>query len=86
MPEASEVFSDQILQRRVVENLLRQQLLQTPVLVLERPQALDGIVLYDFDQLQTMVAETYAIWAEVWTGRTEVIRRNGTSDGEGFGF
>jgi hypothetical protein len=46
----------------------------------------DAVALYDFDQLQTMIAETYAIWAEVHSGRVEDIRRNGTSDGTGFGF
>src|SRR5258705_13235189 len=39
-PGASEVFSDQILQGCIVQHLLRQQLLQTPVLVLQRPQTL----------------------------------------------
>ena len=38
MPEASEVFSHEILQRRVVENLLGQKLLQTAVLILERAE------------------------------------------------
>jgi hypothetical protein len=46
----------------------------------------DGVPLYDFDQLQVMVAETYTIWAEVHAGRVEGIRRHGSSNGTGFGF
>src|SRR5579863_4170922 len=34
-PEASEVFSDQVLERRIVQHLLGQQLLQPPILVLQ---------------------------------------------------
>src|SRR6266849_9558901 len=37
-PEALEVFSHEILQRRVVQHLLGQQLLQTPVLILQCTQ------------------------------------------------
>src|SRR6478735_9212851 len=37
--EASEVFSDQVLERRIVEQLLGQQLLQPAVLVLQSPQS-----------------------------------------------
>ena len=45
-----------------------------------------GVALYSFDQLQAMVAETYAIWAEVWAGRVEDTRRRGGRSEEGFGF
>ncbi len=38
----------------------------------------DGIPLYEFDELQRMVAETYAIWAEVWAGRIAEARRRGS--------
>jgi hypothetical protein len=38
--EASEVFSDEILQRCVVQHLFGQELLEPPVLVLQRPQPL----------------------------------------------
>lgn len=52
-----------------------------------RPTYDTGIALYTFDELQAMVAETYAIWAEVWTGRVEEIRRrSGSAGDEGFGF
>src|SRR4029077_16051211 len=37
--EASEVFSDQVLERRIVEHLLGEQLLQPAVLVLQSPQS-----------------------------------------------
>src|SRR4029077_14224985 len=37
--EASEVFSDQVLERRIVEHLLGQQLLQPAVLALQSPQS-----------------------------------------------
>lgn len=44
-----------------------------------------GVTLYTFDELQTMVAETYDIWAEVRAGRIEETRRRG-SGGGGFPF
>jgi hypothetical protein len=40
-----------------------------------------GMELFSFDELQSMVAETYAIWAEVWAGRVEDIRRQGNGGG-----
>jgi hypothetical protein len=43
-----------------------------------------GVDLYSFDQLQEMVAETYAIWAEVWAGRVEETRRRGGGGGGGL--
>lgn len=46
-----------------------------------------GVTLYTFDELQTMVAETYDIWAEVRAGRIEETRRRGSGDaGGGFPF
>lgn len=50
-----------------------------------RPVFDTGVALYSFDELQAMVAETYAIWAEVWSGRVEETRRRG-SGGLGGGF
>lgn len=43
-----------------------------------------GVDLYSFEQLQDMVAETYAIWAEVWAGRVEETRRRGGGGSGGF--
>ncbi|NSL70760.1 hypothetical protein C6Y62_02865 [Hyphomicrobium sulfonivorans] len=37
----------------------------------------DGVALYEFDELQAMVAETYSIWIEVWAGRIAEVRRSG---------
>ena len=45
-----------------------------------------GVTLYSFDELQGIVAETYAIWTEVSAGRVEEIRRRGTVPTGGFGF
>ena len=39
----------------------------------------DGVPPYGFDELQAMVAETYAVWAEVWAGRIAEARRSGSS-------
>jgi hypothetical protein len=39
-PRWSQIVSDQILQRRLVQHLLSQQLLQSTVFVLQRPQPL----------------------------------------------
>jgi hypothetical protein len=49
-----------------------------------RPIYDTGVDLYSFDQLQEMVAETYAIWADVWAGRVEETRRRGGGAGGGF--
>lgn len=46
-----------------------------------RPIYDTGVALYSFDELQVMVAETYAIWAEVWAGRVEETRRRGGGGG-----
>lgn len=52
-----------------------------------RPTYDTGIVLYSFDELQAMVAETYEIWADVWAGRVEETRRRGGGGSDvGFGF
>jgi hypothetical protein len=51
-----------------------------------RPCFDTGIKLFSFDELQAMVAETYAVWAEVWSGRVEDIRRRGNGGDPGFGF
>lgn len=52
-----------------------------------RPTYDVGVAFYSFDELQTMVAETYAIWAEVWAGRVEETRRRGSGGADGgFGF
>ncbi len=45
-----------------------------------------GVALYSFDELQSMVAETYAIWTEVWAGRVEETRRRGGGSGGGLGL
>lgn len=45
-----------------------------------------GVPLYSFDELQQMVADTYAVWAEVWAGRVEEARRRGGAAEGGFGF
>jgi hypothetical protein len=44
-----------------------------------------GFELHSFDELQAMIAETYAIWAEVWAGRVEDNRDAGRGR-TGFGF
>jgi hypothetical protein len=49
-----------------------------------RPIYDTGVDLYSFDQLQEMVAETYAIWAEVWAGRVEETRQRGGGRGGGL--
>lgn len=51
-----------------------------------RPTFDAGVALYSFDELQAMVAETYAIWAEVWVGRVEETRRCGGGSGGGLGL
>lgn len=40
-----------------------------------------GVELFTFDQLDAMIAETYAIWAEVWAGRTEEMRKRAGGTG-----
>ncbi len=52
-----------------------------------RPILDSGVGLYSFEELQDMVAETYAIWAEVWARRLGGTRRRASGgDGPGFGF
>jgi hypothetical protein len=46
-----------------------------------RPVFDDGVELYSFNELETMIAETYAIWAEVWAGKVEETRRRGAGAG-----
>lgn len=46
-----------------------------------RPVFDTGVMLYSFDELQAMIAETYAIWAEVWADREEEARRRGGGPG-----
>lgn len=41
----------------------------------------DAVALFSFEDVQAMVAETYAIWAEVWAGRVEEARRSGGKPG-----
>lgn len=48
-----------------------------------RPTYDKDVALYSFGELQAMVAETYAIWTEVWTGRVEEIRRRGGGGADG---
>jgi hypothetical protein len=51
-----------------------------------RPTFDADVALYSFDELQAMVAETYAIWTEVWAGRVEETRRRGGGCGGGLGL
>lgn len=51
-----------------------------------RPTFDVGVALYSFDELQAMVAETYAIWTEVWAGRVEETRRRGGGFGGSLGL
>lgn len=44
-----------------------------------------NVVLLDFETLDSMVRETYAIWAEVLRGREEERRRDTGTDGPLFG-
>ncbi len=43
-----------------------------------------GVELYSFDDLQAMIAETYAVWQDVYLGRVEDARRRGGGSGGGF--
>lgn len=51
-----------------------------------RPTFDTGVALYCFDELQAMVAETYAIWTEVWAGRVEETRRRSGGFGGSLGL
>lgn len=44
-----------------------------------------GVELFSLDQLESMVAETYRIWQEVWDERTAETRRKGTGTDGLFG-
>lgn len=44
----------------------------------------EGVELYGMDELQSMVTETYSIWADVWHDRVENTRRSGTRGSDGF--
>ncbi|KXG84340.1 hypothetical protein ATO67_12530 [Agrobacterium bohemicum] len=40
-----------------------------------------GVELFSLDELESMVADTYRIWQEVWEERTTETRRKGTGTG-----
>lgn len=46
----------------------------------------EGTELYSFEELQSMVSETYSVWADVWADRVEEVRRRAGASGDGFGF
>lgn len=46
-----------------------------------RPTYDTGVLPYGLDELEAMIADTYAIWAEVWAGRVDEMRRRDGSTG-----
>ncbi len=45
-----------------------------------------GVELYSFDELQSMLTETYAVWEEIYWGRVGAARRGGGGGSTPFGF
>jgi hypothetical protein len=43
----------------------------------------EGIELFDFDELDQMVRETYGIWREVSEAREDEVRRRAAGGGHG---